>query len=1038
MKNRLGTQVNNSRKTLSFALITLVFSIIMATIISPFFSHKAYANTPQIYGLRSGMVSYWPLDGNIRDYSDNANHAVSSGTFSYGEALTGTSSARFDGEGIISSNKNKVTLGSNDFTVSLWMTGGESGWHYIYRAQSDMFLAIGFNLSGPTGNVEVWSKTDVDNVFANSIDTYGLSDWKHVVVTRDSNLLSVYVNGVFQNSGTINGNINFGGPGESHIGQDPGYPSITGNVDEVAIWNRPLTVTEIGDLYNSGDGLSLKILPSLEGSGSQADPFIIRTCQQLQDMNYELAAYYELGEDIDCSATVGWNAGLGFMPIGTAGPDNYVAGPPTAELDNDPFTGSFDGKGFEISDLYINRTTKGNVGLFGYVYDSAGVGKSLKNVTISNATINCDARGGILAGYTRGITGSPYMVSDVTVSGSLTGINAIVGGVVGEGNFSAYDNLRSDVDISGEFNVAGGLVGHVQTGFTISNSTATGSISILESYAGGAIGQTSNYSSVLTEIDNVVSYVEVSSSQYSGGIIGLAAAYGNNVVISNSHAYGDVFVTNGIAGGFMAYGANNGKEVIVTDSTANGNVTSTNGGMLGGFVGRIDNGSSGSTFARCVARGDVYSEDSDAFGGFIAYGLVTIYDSYAYGNVSGPGEDLGGFAGRLHTNSSVRRVYSYGDVNGNWNVAGLAGSLGGTTIVEDSFALGTIVGNSNVAGLVGSSDNTVSISRSYWFDDGANPDIAVGAGSPTQVDNGSVTDKEYFKDSDNIPLSNWDFDGVWALRSEINDGFPYLGTEYNYYTLDVSIVGDGSVTIEPLQDDYLEGSVVTLTPVNNTGWGFYGWSGDLTTNVRPLVLEMDSDKSLTATFQINKYQILNIPTGLDLSVEEEGYNLSAGIFYGELVTVVIRDQATGLIYGKVQIQFLDDVDFATVSAGIDMTAGKSFIHGLGRTFSLFIVKLPEHEQVGVCPGADSLEVLNSDCAGFYVLTMANPELNGTTLSVVNEGGIDYWVVSGLAGSGGYGFTPLANTGDDLWQVLMVMMMVVFASTSVVIAKSYKW
>ena len=57
-------------------------------------------------------------------------------------------------------------------------------------------------------------------------------------------------------------------------------------------------------------------------------------------------AHYILINDIDASDTSTWNCGAGFKPIGGI------------------FNGSFDGRGYNISDLYINRPFTDNVGLF--------------------------------------------------------------------------------------------------------------------------------------------------------------------------------------------------------------------------------------------------------------------------------------------------------------------------------------------------------------------------------------------------------------------------------------------------------------------------------------------------------------------------------------------------------------------------------------------------------------------------------------------------------------------------------------------------
>ena len=68
------------------------------------------------------------------------------------------------------------------------------------------------------------------------------------------------------------------------------------------------------------------------------------------------------------------------------------------------------------------------------------------------------------------------------------------------------------------------------------------------------------------------------------------------------------------------------------------------------------------------------------------------------------------------------------------------------------------------------------------------------------------------------------------------------------YTLDLSIVGSGIVSVEPKADSYLEGTEVTLTATPVAEDGFLGWGGDTTTTVNPLVIVMNSDQSIAASF----------------------------------------------------------------------------------------------------------------------------------------------------------------------------------------------
>ena len=90
----------------------------------------------------------------------------------------------------------------------------------------------------------------------------------------------------------------------------------------------------------------------------------------------------------------------------------------------------------------------------------------------------------------------------------------------------------------------------------------------------------------------------------------------------------------------------------------------------------------------------------------------------------------------------------------------------------------------------------------------------------------------------------------------LSGGTPYspsVFTTFNiveavYYTLTVNVVGNGTVTQNPLNPTYLSGSVVTLRAVPSSNWTFSGWSGDLTGTQNPANITMNGNKSVTATF----------------------------------------------------------------------------------------------------------------------------------------------------------------------------------------------
>src|SRR6185436_4685506 len=82
----------------------------------------------------------------------------------------------------------------------------------------------------------------------------------------------------------------------------------------------------------------------------------------------------------------------------------------------------------------------------------------------------------------------------------------------------------------------------------------------------------------------------------------------------------------------------------------------------------------------------------------------------------------------------------------------------------------------------------------------------------------------------------------------------------NTYTLSVSVAGGpGSVTRVPNQASYAAGDTVRLTPSPGTGYHFVNWTGDAGGSSVPLVLVMNSNKSVTANLALNTYA-LNVTT----------------------------------------------------------------------------------------------------------------------------------------------------------------------------------
>ena len=68
------------------------------------------------------------------------------------------------------------------------------------------------------------------------------------------------------------------------------------------------------------------------------------------------------------------------------------------------------------------------------------------------------------------------------------------------------------------------------------------------------------------------------------------------------------------------------------------------------------------------------------------------------------------------------------------------------------------------------------------------------------------------------------------------------------YTLTVTPVSNGTVTLDPAGGVYDPDTSVQLTAAAAPGWEFSGWSGDLSGSLNPETIVMDGNKTVTATF----------------------------------------------------------------------------------------------------------------------------------------------------------------------------------------------
>ena len=199
----------------------------------------------------ANLVSYYKFEGNSNDNKGADNGTDTS--IDYGNDY-----GKF-GQGIrLNATTDKVaftdwSLGTADWTISFWLneqtaqtantyfvsgTNGSNGWGFYVGSGATTKIRINHN-NGATDN------------FFDSNSTLSIGTWTHITYTKSSDTVSLYVNGVFDKSQTGYSARNFGGSTYNNIGNGLNNAAAA-FFDDLAVFTRALTATEVGYLYSLG------------------------------------------------------------------------------------------------------------------------------------------------------------------------------------------------------------------------------------------------------------------------------------------------------------------------------------------------------------------------------------------------------------------------------------------------------------------------------------------------------------------------------------------------------------------------------------------------------------------------------------------------------------------------------------------------------------------------------------------------------------------------------------------------------------------
>lgn len=245
--------------------LLLLFALTLSCLAQPL-SPNDPAFLQSTSSLRRGLAGYWRLEeasGTRYDCSSTGAHLTDNNSVASMNGVVGNCGT------FVAASHQFLSLGNTNIlqfqitspiTIACWInvTNNSAVQEYITKFDANN---IGYALYGDGTGIKLYF-SELTHNWTRTGDALGGKGWINLVATYDGSQLSanmhLYTNSVLADAGTGNtGAItDIYNTAPFNIGAYNNNAALNANgaIDEVGIWNRVLTSTEIVRLYNSGRG----------------------------------------------------------------------------------------------------------------------------------------------------------------------------------------------------------------------------------------------------------------------------------------------------------------------------------------------------------------------------------------------------------------------------------------------------------------------------------------------------------------------------------------------------------------------------------------------------------------------------------------------------------------------------------------------------------------------------------------------------------------------------------------------------------------
>ena len=201
-----------------------------------------------------GLVAHYSMNANAKDLIGSNHGSINGATPVTNRHGYREKALSFNGNGDHISVPEKSELEANSHTISLWINSNnwQSGDLISKDGESSNRQWL-VGTQGTSGQIRSHVWTNHGLFMRDSSNTLSTQNWHHVLQTWDGNKLSLYLNGILDHSLNAPGTLVAGNQplrigGGSISGSSPFY--FNGYIDDVRIYNRPMSSEEVSKLYN--------------------------------------------------------------------------------------------------------------------------------------------------------------------------------------------------------------------------------------------------------------------------------------------------------------------------------------------------------------------------------------------------------------------------------------------------------------------------------------------------------------------------------------------------------------------------------------------------------------------------------------------------------------------------------------------------------------------------------------------------------------------------------------------------------------------